>query len=135
MESGRQARTTNFDSVGSKPLFCFEPLQALEAGLWNKYDESISYNDVMSAAMYPKVFDEYRWGRFFIAPSRPRPQGRLKRLTDGVSRFRHGVMFTGPGCSSTVDTQSCSRRVRSWCVALFLTLLERLLCGQMTACK
>ena len=37
-------------------------VQALEAGLRDKYDESISYNDVMSAAMYPKVFDEYRWG-------------------------------------------------------------------------
>ena len=36
--------------------------QALEADLRNKYDQTISYNDVMSAAMYPKVFDEYRCG-------------------------------------------------------------------------
>ena len=34
--------------------------QALEADLRNKYDETISYSDVMSAAMYPKVFEEYR---------------------------------------------------------------------------
>ncbi len=38
----------------------FARAQGLEADLRDKYDESISYNDVMSAAMYPKVFDEYR---------------------------------------------------------------------------
>lgn len=36
-------------------------LEALEASLKSKHDEhSITYRDVLSAALYPKVFDEYR---------------------------------------------------------------------------
>ncbi len=57
---GLQSKTT----TGNKAVLClfdsFAPAQGLEADLRDKYDESISYNDVMSAAMYPKVFDEYR---------------------------------------------------------------------------
>lgn len=36
-------------------------LTALEADLKEKHDQySISYRDVLSAALYPKVFDEYK---------------------------------------------------------------------------
>lgn len=34
--------------------------QALQAELTQKHDRTISYTDVLSAAMYPQVFDEYR---------------------------------------------------------------------------
>ena len=48
-------------------------LQGLEADLRDKYDESISYNDVMSAAMYPKVFDEYRYESLHCQPASVTP--------------------------------------------------------------
>lgn len=42
--------------------------QALQAELTQKHDQSISYTDVLSAAMYPKVFDEYRCGPCALCP-------------------------------------------------------------------
>ena len=54
---------------GTKQFLTFASAQGLEADLRDKYDESISYNDVMSAAMYPKVFDEYRRGTLRLCRS------------------------------------------------------------------
>ncbi len=37
-------------------------LVTMEANLKDKHDHySISYRDVLSAALYPKVFDEFKW--------------------------------------------------------------------------
>lgn len=93
-------------------------LVTMEANLKDKHDHySISYRDVLSAALYPKVFDEFKWvpthppcllccpgwycarrvlkaslSRYHNAPQNGWPYTSMSMHAPGKSNFASGLM-------------------------------------------